>query len=172
MAPGASSASTSTTAVGADEKGEEEMAARKVPARGTVKIVEVGARDGLQNEQGMVSTETKIELIERLSGAGLRHIEAGSFVKYVLSFFSFLFYRFGGREGRDGGVLLCGESVWADMPKYSFRTTAHIHSRNSILLHKKSLANHPTAQNRSPKWPTPPKFTPTSTATRPPRPSP
>ncbi|KAH0607734.1 uncharacterized protein H6S33_002768 [Morchella sextelata] len=77
LSPGASSASTSTTTVG-EEK--EEMTVKKVPMRGAVKIVEVGARDGLQNEQGVVPTETKIELIERLSGAGLRHIEAGSFV--------------------------------------------------------------------------------------------
>ncbi|CAZ82604.1 unnamed protein product [Tuber melanosporum] len=47
---------------------------------GVVKIVEVGARDGLQNEKGVVPTNTKIELIERLSSAGLIHIEAGSFV--------------------------------------------------------------------------------------------
>ncbi|KAG0638697.1 hypothetical protein HOY80DRAFT_1046905 [Tuber brumale] len=47
---------------------------------GVVKIVEVGARDGLQNEKGVVPTNTKIELIERLSSAGLTHIEAGSFV--------------------------------------------------------------------------------------------
>lgn len=49
--------------------------------KGVVKIVEVGARDGLQNEKGVVPTHTKIELIERLSSAGLRHIEAGSFVR-------------------------------------------------------------------------------------------
>lgn len=46
-----------------------------------VKIVEVGARDGLQNESSIVPTHIKIELIERLSSAGLRHIEAGSFVR-------------------------------------------------------------------------------------------
>jgi len=45
-----------------------------------VKIVEVGPRDGLQNEKGVVPTETKIELIERLADAGLRAIEATSFV--------------------------------------------------------------------------------------------
>jgi hydroxymethylglutaryl-CoA lyase len=51
-----------------------------------VKIVEVGARDGLQNEKGVVPTNTKIELLERLSSAGLRHIEAGSFVRYIFLF--------------------------------------------------------------------------------------
>jgi len=43
-------------------------------------MVEVGPRDGLQNELDTVSTAVKIELIDRLSGAGLRAIEAGSFV--------------------------------------------------------------------------------------------
>jgi len=45
-----------------------------------VKIVEVGPRDGLQNEKQLVPTEAKIELIERLADAGLRVIEATSFV--------------------------------------------------------------------------------------------
>ncbi len=45
-----------------------------------VKIVEVGPRDGLQNEKQVVSTAIKIELIERLAEAGLRVIEATSFV--------------------------------------------------------------------------------------------
>jgi len=46
----------------------------------TVKIVEVGPRDGLQNEAQVVPTAIKIELIERLAEAGLRVIEATSFV--------------------------------------------------------------------------------------------
>jgi len=45
-----------------------------------VRIVEVGPRDGLQNEQQIVATETKLELIDRLARAGLRDIEAASFV--------------------------------------------------------------------------------------------
>ncbi|MBK8889979.1 MAG: hypothetical protein IPN75_06090 [Dechloromonas sp.] len=45
-----------------------------------VKIVEVGPRDGLQNEEAVVPSETKFELIERLADAGLRIIEATSFV--------------------------------------------------------------------------------------------
>ncbi|AYM64336.1 hydroxymethylglutaryl-CoA lyase [Agrobacterium fabrum] len=45
-----------------------------------VKIVEVGARDGLQNESAEVSTAIKIELIERLAAAGLPAVEAGAFV--------------------------------------------------------------------------------------------
>ena len=45
-----------------------------------VKIIEAGTRDGLQNEEAVVPSETKIELIERLAEAGLRVIEATSFV--------------------------------------------------------------------------------------------
>ncbi|MFT6914657.1 MAG: hydroxymethylglutaryl-CoA lyase [Motiliproteus sp.] len=46
-----------------------------------VRIVEVGARDGLQNESGeMVATAVKLELIRRLEQAGVRYIEAASFV--------------------------------------------------------------------------------------------
>jgi hydroxymethylglutaryl-CoA lyase len=45
-----------------------------------VRIVEVGPRDGLQNEQGTVPAKIKIELIDRLSDAGLPAIEATSFV--------------------------------------------------------------------------------------------
>ncbi|HEU4664216.1 MAG TPA: hydroxymethylglutaryl-CoA lyase [Dokdonella sp.] len=45
-----------------------------------VRIVEVGARDGLQNEKTIVPAATKIELIDRLSATGLRTIEATSFV--------------------------------------------------------------------------------------------
>jgi hydroxymethylglutaryl-CoA lyase len=44
------------------------------------RIVEVGPRDGLQNEARNVPTEVKVELIDRLSAAGLRAIEAASFV--------------------------------------------------------------------------------------------
>ncbi len=45
-----------------------------------VRIVEVGPRDGLQNEKQQVATADKIELIDRLSATGLRSIEATSFV--------------------------------------------------------------------------------------------
>jgi hydroxymethylglutaryl-CoA lyase len=46
----------------------------------TVRMVEVGPRDGLQNESATLSTGVKVELINRLSQAGLKTIEAGSFV--------------------------------------------------------------------------------------------
>jgi hydroxymethylglutaryl-CoA lyase len=45
-----------------------------------VKIVEVGPRDGLQNEPALVPLETKVELIERLAAAGLPVVESGAFV--------------------------------------------------------------------------------------------
>ncbi len=45
-----------------------------------VKIVEVGPRDGLQNEKQPIDVDTKLGLIERLVAAGVTHIEAASFV--------------------------------------------------------------------------------------------
>jgi len=45
-----------------------------------VTLVEVGPRDGLQNEKQPVATEHKIALVQRLQGAGLREIEVTSFV--------------------------------------------------------------------------------------------
>ncbi|MEO6867295.1 MAG: hydroxymethylglutaryl-CoA lyase [Gaiellales bacterium] len=45
-----------------------------------VDVIEVGPRDGLQNESVQVPTETKIELVERLSAAGLSEVEVTSFV--------------------------------------------------------------------------------------------
>ncbi|XP_037276098.2 hydroxymethylglutaryl-CoA lyase isoform X3 [Rhipicephalus microplus] len=45
-----------------------------------VKVVEVGARDGLQNEKEIVPTNTKIDLINRLASSGLPVVEATSFV--------------------------------------------------------------------------------------------
>ena len=45
-----------------------------------VKIVEVGPRDGLQNEKEIIPVEVKVELINRLTAAGFSNIEAASFV--------------------------------------------------------------------------------------------
>jgi isopropylmalate/homocitrate/citramalate synthase len=45
-----------------------------------VRIVEVGPRDGLQNEPNVLPVATKVELIERLADAGLPSVEAGAFV--------------------------------------------------------------------------------------------
>src|SRR5688500_6342744 len=46
----------------------------------SVRIVEVGPRDGLQNEKATIATADKIALVDRLSATGLRTIEATSFV--------------------------------------------------------------------------------------------
>ena len=48
---------------------------------GRVTIWEVGPRDGLQNESGVIDTQTKIEFIDRLSAAGLGIVETTSFVR-------------------------------------------------------------------------------------------
>lgn len=50
----------------------------KLPKK--VKIVEVGPRDGLQNEKKIVPTEAKVRFINQLTASGLSVIEAGSFV--------------------------------------------------------------------------------------------
>lgn len=47
---------------------------------GFVKIVEVGPRDGLQNEKKIIPTGVKLKFIEMLRESGLKNIEVGSFV--------------------------------------------------------------------------------------------
>ena len=54
------------------------LSTRAQPA--SVRIVEVGPRDGLQNEKQNVPTAVKVEFISRLASAGLSHVEATSFV--------------------------------------------------------------------------------------------
>ena len=49
-------------------------------ARERVRIVEVGPRDGLQNESAVIPPAVKAELINRLTEAGMDIIESGSFV--------------------------------------------------------------------------------------------
>jgi len=60
--------------------------------RKPIKIVEVGPRDGLQNEKELLSTELKVELIKKLVEAGCRDVEAGSFVapKWVSTSLSYI----------------------------------------------------------------------------------
>lgn len=50
------------------------------PLADHVRLVEVGPRDGLQNEKQSIPAETKTELVRRLARTGLETIEAGSFV--------------------------------------------------------------------------------------------
>lgn len=47
----------------------------------TIRIVEVGPRDGLQNEPQVLDAPTRVQLIRRLASAGLREIEVGSMVR-------------------------------------------------------------------------------------------
>jgi hydroxymethylglutaryl-CoA lyase len=51
-----------------------------VPCDTVVRLVEVGARDGLQNEKLMLPPQLRVELLNRLADAGLRTLEAGAFV--------------------------------------------------------------------------------------------
>ncbi|WP_421682203.1 hydroxymethylglutaryl-CoA lyase [Stutzerimonas urumqiensis] len=50
------------------------------PLPSHVRLVEVGPRDGLQNEKQPIPVADKVRLIEALAAAGVRHVEAGSFV--------------------------------------------------------------------------------------------
>lgn len=50
------------------------------PSAGPIRITEVGPRDGLQSEPGLVPTEAKVAFINALSHTGVAEIEAGSFV--------------------------------------------------------------------------------------------
>ena len=45
-----------------------------------IDIVEVGPRDGLQNDPGNLSTDQKLEFISRLEDSGVKRMESGSFV--------------------------------------------------------------------------------------------
>lgn len=56
------------------------MTPKAAPPPEKVEIFEVGPRDGLQNEPGLIATADKIALIECLSGAGVSRIEVASFV--------------------------------------------------------------------------------------------
>ena len=49
-------------------------------AQQAVRLVEVGARDGLQNEAQVLTPEVRLQLLQRLADAGLRTLEAGAFV--------------------------------------------------------------------------------------------
>jgi hydroxymethylglutaryl-CoA lyase len=51
-----------------------------MPSDTNVEIIDVAARDGLQNEKILLETDVKLEMIARLVGAGVRRLEATSFV--------------------------------------------------------------------------------------------
>ena len=50
------------------------------PPVSAIQVVEVSARDGLQNDPARLSTEQKVELVSRCAAAGLRRAEIASFV--------------------------------------------------------------------------------------------
>ena len=56
------------------------LASEAGPSTDHVRIVEVGPRDGLQNEKKSIPLKTKIQFIEKLATTGVTTIEAGSFV--------------------------------------------------------------------------------------------
>ncbi|KAJ5054919.1 uncharacterized protein L3040_001181 [Drepanopeziza brunnea f. sp. 'multigermtubi'] len=73
--------STATESSATHHKEQQRQQQHHAPTTSNhVQIVEVGPRDGLQNEKTIIPLTTKIELIERLAKTGLRDIEAGSFV--------------------------------------------------------------------------------------------
>ncbi len=78
-----------------------------------VRIVEVGPRDGLQNEAAALSAGTRIAFIEKLIAAGLTSIEAGSFVspKWVpqMADTASVLKAFAGRTGISLPVLVPNE---------------------------------------------------------------
>jgi len=78
-----SSSSSSTTpthtAAQQDLSAIREVVGARAPRR--VRLMEVGPRDGLQNEQRFIPTAVKAELVDRLSRTGLKAIEAASFVR-------------------------------------------------------------------------------------------
>ncbi|MFN7453819.1 MAG: hydroxymethylglutaryl-CoA lyase, partial [Pseudobdellovibrionaceae bacterium] len=47
----------------------------------SIRIVEVGLRDGLQNEKQVVPTATKVNLAQKLKSAGVKSLEIGAFVR-------------------------------------------------------------------------------------------
>lgn len=80
VTPFVGGARTVFTATGGDYQLEDKKEFRHPNWPSKVKIVEVGPRDGLQNEANFVPTDHKIILIDRLSKTGLRVIESTSFV--------------------------------------------------------------------------------------------
>src|SRR5262249_22033013 len=65
-------------ALGSNMKGNPVESSMNLPKQ--VRLVEVGPRDGLQNEAKPVPVEDKVRLIDALSAAGHSAVEAGSFV--------------------------------------------------------------------------------------------
>ena len=78
-----------TSKRGAQPFKREQLEFMSLPQR--VKLVEVGPRDGLQNEKSLVPAAVKIELVHRLQAAGLKEIEVYAYnpFNYLVRFFFF-----------------------------------------------------------------------------------
>jgi hydroxymethylglutaryl-CoA lyase len=98
-----------------------------------VKIVEVGARDGLQNEPNPISTPQKVQFITKLAHAGCQFIEAGSFVspKWV-------------PQMADSAQVMEALHVWRQSSQSTSTQEHDAHSNPSIR------STHPTNPNPSP----------------------
>src|SRR6478735_12760967 len=81
-----------------------------------VLICDVGPRDGLQNEPEVVPPETRAELVDRLAAAGVRRIEAVSFVRAdrvpQMAGAEDVIERVRGREGAELSGLVLNERGW------------------------------------------------------------
>src|SRR5215207_807203 len=75
-----SSASRSTSPASSGRWTRRSSETTRLSSGDRVRIYEVGPRDGLQNEAAAIPLDTKVEFIDRLAAAGLREIEATSFV--------------------------------------------------------------------------------------------
>src|SRR2546429_7749624 len=81
-----------------------------------VLVCDVGPRDGLQNEPGVLPPETRAQLVDRLAAAGLRRIEAVSFVRAdrvpQMAGAEEVIERVGRREGIELSGLVLNERGW------------------------------------------------------------
>ena len=88
----------------------------------SIRITEVGPRDGLQNEAGIVSTEAKVSFVNTLSQSGVAEIEVGSFVSRQaipqLADSDEVFRRIQRRAGVIYSALVPNESRRSAQPKY------------------------------------------------------
>jgi hydroxymethylglutaryl-CoA lyase len=126
----------------------------------TVRIVEVGPRDGLQNEKSSVPTDVKVAFITALADAGLRTIEAGAFVhpKWVpqMADTAEVYRRIPKDEGVDYPVLVPNErglerALEAGVRSVSIFTAASetFNRRNINMSIDESFANYEPVARRA-----------------------
>jgi isopropylmalate/homocitrate/citramalate synthase len=106
-----------------------------------ITVCDVGPRDGLQNEPEVLPPETRAELVERLAAAGLRRIEAVSFVRAdrvpQMADAEAVIERVGRREGVELSGLVLNERGWErfaaaglDRVNVTFAATESFNLRN------------------------------------------